>query len=96
METQKPFATILGCSDSRVPPELIFDVGFGELFTIRVAGNVIADPVDQARPEQTRSESGQGDIDQFRGGSKCPMVLASTRHATRSGAGYAGRTRVNL
>lgn len=45
LETQKPFATILGCSDSRVPPELIFDVGFGELFTIRVAGNVIAEDV---------------------------------------------------
>ena len=45
VETQKPFATILGCSDSRVPPELIFDVGFGELFTIRVAGNVIAEDV---------------------------------------------------
>lgn len=45
VEKQKPFATILGCSDSRVPPELIFDVGFGELFTIRVAGNVIAEDV---------------------------------------------------
>ena len=42
VETQKPFATVLGCSDSRVPPELIFDVGFGELFTIRLAGNIIA------------------------------------------------------
>lgn len=38
---QKPFATILGCSDSRVPPELLFDQGFGDLFVIRVAGNVI-------------------------------------------------------
>ena len=37
---QRPFATILGCSDSRVPPELVFDAGFGELFIIRVAGNV--------------------------------------------------------
>ena len=35
---QKPFATILGCSDSRVPPELIFDANFGELFIVRVAG----------------------------------------------------------
>ena len=42
---QRPFATILGCSDSRVPPELIFDAGFGELFIIRVAGNVIAPAV---------------------------------------------------
>ena len=38
---QKPFATILGCSDSRVPPELLFDQGFGDLFVIRVAGNII-------------------------------------------------------
>jgi carbonic anhydrase len=38
---QQPFATILGCSDSRVPPELVFDAGFGELFVIRIAGNVI-------------------------------------------------------
>jgi hypothetical protein len=37
---QRPFATILGCSDSRVPPELIFDAGLGNLFVIRVAGNV--------------------------------------------------------
>jgi carbonic anhydrase len=45
IETQKPFATLLGCSDSRVPPELIFDVGFGDLFTIRLAGNIIAEDV---------------------------------------------------
>jgi carbonic anhydrase len=38
---QHPFATILGCSDSRVPPELVFDASFGELFVIRVAGNVL-------------------------------------------------------
>jgi carbonic anhydrase len=38
---QSPYATILGCSDSRVPPELIFDAEFGELFVIRVAGNVL-------------------------------------------------------
>ena len=39
---QTPYATILGCSDSRVPPELVFDAGFGELFIVRVAGNVIS------------------------------------------------------
>src|SRR5262249_34342068 len=38
---QRPFATILGCSDSRVPPELLFDAGFGELFIVRVAGNLV-------------------------------------------------------
>jgi carbonic anhydrase len=42
---QKPIATILGCSDSRVPPELIFDANFGELFIVRVAGNVISPEV---------------------------------------------------
>ena len=42
---QRPYATIIGCSDSRVPPELVFDVGFGELFVIRVAGNVIGPAV---------------------------------------------------
>jgi carbonic anhydrase len=38
---QRPLATILACSDSRVPLELLFDQGFGDLFTIRVAGNVV-------------------------------------------------------
>jgi len=42
---QKPYATILGCSDSRVPPEWIFDSGLGELFVIRVAGNVLSPEV---------------------------------------------------
>jgi carbonic anhydrase len=42
---QQPYATILGCSDSRVPPELVFDAGFGELFVVRVAGNVISNEV---------------------------------------------------
>jgi carbonic anhydrase len=41
VEGQRPIATILGCSDSRVPPELVFDQGFGDLFVVRVAGNII-------------------------------------------------------
>jgi carbonic anhydrase len=40
--TRAAVATILGCSDSRVPPELIFDAGCGDLFIVRVAGNVIS------------------------------------------------------
>ena len=39
---QRPYATILGCSDSRVPPEWIFDAGLGELFIVRVAGNILS------------------------------------------------------
>ena len=42
---QRPYATILGCSDSRVPPEWLFDTGLGELFVIRVAGNVLSPDV---------------------------------------------------
>jgi len=45
IEGQHPYATILGCSDSRVPPELIFDVKMGDLFVIRVAGNVVSPEV---------------------------------------------------
>jgi carbonic anhydrase len=40
-KTQHPFATVLSCSDSRVPPEILFDTGLGDLFTVRVAGNVV-------------------------------------------------------
>lgn len=40
---QKPFAVIVGCSDSRVPPEILFDQGLGDLFVIRNAGNVVTD-----------------------------------------------------
>ena len=41
-EGQQPFAIILGCSDSRVPAEIVFDQGLGDLFVIRVAGNIVA------------------------------------------------------
>jgi carbonic anhydrase len=42
VDGQEPFAIVLGCSDSRVPAELIFDQGLGDLFVIRVAGNIVA------------------------------------------------------
>jgi carbonic anhydrase len=41
-KAQRPYATVLGCSDSRVPPEWIFDTGLGELFVVRVAGNILS------------------------------------------------------
>ncbi len=41
-QNQEPFAIILGCSDSRVPAEIVFDQGLGDLFVIRVAGNIVA------------------------------------------------------
>ena len=40
---QMPFAIVLGCSDSRVPPEILFDQGLGDIFTVRVAGNIADD-----------------------------------------------------
>lgn len=45
VKKQKPIAAILGCSDSRVPAELVFDQGFGDLFVVRVAGNVMDEVV---------------------------------------------------
>ena len=44
-ETQYPFACILSCSDSRVPPEIVFDEGLGDLFVVRVAGNIVDNAV---------------------------------------------------
>ncbi len=41
-ESQRPFAVVLGCSDSRTPVEILFDEGFGDLFVVRVAGNIVA------------------------------------------------------
>ena len=43
LENQKPFAVIVACSDSRVPPEIIFDQSLGDLFIVRVAGNIVDD-----------------------------------------------------
>ncbi len=44
LDGQKPIAMVVGCADSRVPPELVFDQGPGQLFTVRVAGQVLASP----------------------------------------------------
>jgi len=44
-EAQRPFAVVLGCSDSRTPVEILFDQGFGDLFVVRIAGNIVAPSV---------------------------------------------------
>jgi carbonic anhydrase len=44
-EEQEPFAAILGCADSRVPPEVVFDEGLGDLFDVRIAGNTVSSPL---------------------------------------------------
>lgn len=61
---QEPFAIILGCSDSRVPAEIVFDQGLGDLFVIRVAGNVVA-----------RSQIGSVEFAASRFGTRLVVVL---------------------
>lgn len=68
VEGQEPFAVILGCSDSRVPVEIIFDHGLGDLFVIRVAGNIVA---------SSQVGSVEFAVEQF--GSPLVVVLGHTR-----------------
>lgn len=75
LERQNPIAIILGCSDSRVPAEMVFDQGLGDLFVIRVAGNVVA-------PSQVASVEFAADRFKTRlvvvmGHSNCGAVLAT-------------------
>jgi len=65
---QRPIATILGCSDSRVPVEVVFDQGFGDLFVIRVAGNIVAP-----------SQIGSVEFAAERLGTRLVVVLGHTR-----------------
>jgi carbonic anhydrase len=67
-EAQAPFAVILGCSDSRAPAEILFDQGLGDLFVIRVAGNVVAP-----------SQIGSVEFALERFGTRLVVVLGHTR-----------------
>ena len=81
---QEPFAIILGCSDSRVPAELVFDQGFGDLFVIRVAGNIVA-PSQVGSVEFAASRFGTRLVVVL-GHSGCGAIIATleeiTGHAT--------------
>ncbi len=82
VEGQKPFAIVLGCSDSRVPAELVFDQGVGDLFVIRVAGNIVA-------PSQVGSVEFAADVFGTRlvvvlGHSRCGAVAASLEQLDRT------------
>ncbi len=72
---QRPFATILSCSDSRVPAELLFDCGFGDLFIVRIAGNVVQ-PSQIASIEFAAKVLGSN-LCVVMGHSKCGAVQAS-------------------
>jgi carbonic anhydrase len=72
---QRPYAVILSCSDSRVPPEIIFDKGLGEIFVVRVAGN-IADPIIIGSIEYAVEHFGSSLI-MVLGHSRCGAVTAA-------------------
>ena len=72
---QQPFAIILGCSDSRVPAEIVFDQGLGDLFVIRVAGNIVA-PSQVGSVEFAASRYGSRLVVVL-GHSQCGAILAT-------------------
>ena len=78
---QEPFAIILGCSDSRVPAEIIFDQGLGDLFVIRVAGNIVA-PSQVGSVEFAAERSGTRLVVVL-GHSKCGAILATLEELGR-------------
>jgi len=80
-EGQRPVAVIVGCADSRVPPELLFDQGVGDLFVIRVAGNVVkgAGPPVKGSIEYGVAELGVSLI-MVLGHSECGAVKAAIKH----------------
>lgn len=72
---QQPFAIILGCSDSRVPAEIIFDQGLGDLFVIRVAGNIVAP--SQVGSVEFAAERYHTPLVVVLGHSQCGAILAT-------------------
>jgi carbonic anhydrase len=78
---QEPFAIVLGCSDSRVPAEIVFDQGLGDLFVIRVAGNIVA-PSQVASVEFAAERAGARLVVVL-GHSSCGAILATLEELGR-------------
>src|ERR1700685_374508 len=78
---QEPFAIVLGCSDSRVPAEIVFDQGLGDLFVIRVAGNIVA-PSQIASVEFAAERFGTRLVVVL-GHSRCGAILATLEQLGR-------------
>jgi carbonic anhydrase len=78
---QEPFAIILGCSDSRVPAELVFDQGLGDLFVIRVAGNIVAP--SQVGSVEFAAERYGVRLVVVLGHSNCGAILATVEQLSR-------------
>lgn len=86
--SQRPFAIVLGCSDSRTPVEILFDQGFGDLFVVRIAGNVVA-PSVVGSIEFAASQFGSRLV-VVMGHTSCGAVTA-TVHAIETGLGHESR-----
>jgi len=80
-EGQEPFAILLGCSDSRVPAEIVFDQGLGDLFVIRVAGNIVAP--SQVGSVEFAAERFGTRLVVVLGHSKCGAILATLEELRR-------------
>src|SRR5678816_2004849 len=78
---QEPFAIILGCSDSRVPAEIVFDQGLGDLFVIRVAGNIVAP--SQVGSVEFAAERYHTRLVVVLGHSQCGAILATLEELAR-------------
>src|SRR5262249_39806244 len=78
---QEPFAIILGCADSRVPAEIVFDQGLGDLFVIRIAGNIVA-PSGIGSVEFAASRFGTRLVVVL-GHSRCGAILATLEELQR-------------
>ena len=76
-QAEKPFVIVLSCSDSRLPPEVIFDQGLGDLFAVRVAGNIV-DPAWLGSIEYTVGHLGT------------PLVVVLGHPELRRGFGHPG------
>ena len=74
----KPFAAVLGCSDARAPAEFVFDVGLGDLFVIRVAGNIVAP--SQVGSIEFAVDAFQVPLVVVMGHTRCGAIAAAARH----------------
>lgn len=88
---QEPFAIILGCSDSRVPAEIVFDQGLGDLFVIRVAGNIVAP--SQVGSVEFAAERFGTRLVVVLGHSECGAILATIEELGRPSEGQSRNLR---
>jgi len=100
-DSQEPFAIVLGCSDSRVPAEIVFDQGLGDLFVIRVAGNIVAP--SQIGSVEFAAERFHTRLVVVLGHSRCGAILATleelrrpTENQSRNMASIVGRVRPSV